>query len=254
MGKYRSREVRRSWWTSRRSREREGERKREVTYHVEAGKTRGPETRTEMSMAPYATCLCANKFLVRVPNRGVGIRRVSGPYAKGDGDRTRSATNEFRAAASAGKRKGRRRTRSLFSILSRRICEYARSFPTASDIHEEYCNHVLEKKEKEEGKKKGANFGRKMPLCAAISRLFEKRPSGESVCMYEEYICMRETFKWLYRYFERLMSVYDLHGRTNIQHLNLHICISKFAFIKKCFCSSKRKRQDFYFFSNFIYY
>lgn len=105
-----------------------------------------------------------------------------------------SATNEFHAAT--GKRKGRR-TRSLLSILSCRICEYARSFPTASDIHEEYCNHVLEKKQREEEKKKGANFGRKMPLCAAISRLFEKRPSGESVCMRNIYMYEKETFKWL---------------------------------------------------------
>lgn len=139
-------------------------------------------------MAPYATCLCANKFLVRVPNRGVGIRRVSGPYAKGDG--TGRGRGERISCSGVGEEKeGEKDPRSLFSILSCRICECARSFPTASDIHEEYCNHVLEKKEnEEEKKKKGANFGHKAPLCAAISRLFEKRPSGESV------ICMRHIY------------------------------------------------------------
>lgn len=82
----------------------EREREREATYRVKTGKTRGkgedPETRTEMSMATYATCLRANKFLVRAPNRGGGIRRASrfrSVYAEGDGDRTGAAENEFRA-------------------------------------------------------------------------------------------------------------------------------------------------------------
>lgn len=167
-------------------RKREGE-KSHITSKPKLG---GPETRTEMSMAPYATCLCANKFLVRVPNRGVEIRRVSGPYAKGDGT-GRGRRGERISCSGIGEEKEGKKApppRSLFSILSCRICECARSFPTASDIHEEYCNHVLEKKENEKEKKKGANFGHKAPLCAAISRLFEKRPSGESV------ICMRNIY------------------------------------------------------------
>lgn len=52
------------------------------------GEREDPETRTEMSMATYATCLRANKFLVRAPNRGEGIRRASrfrSIYAESDG-------------------------------------------------------------------------------------------------------------------------------------------------------------------------
>lgn len=83
------------------------------------------------------------------------------------------------------KEKGKEDPFALFLILSCHIRECARSFPTASDTHEEYCNHVPEKKAEEEAAE-GANFGRKAPLYAAISRLFEKRLPRESV------ICMRQ--------------------------------------------------------------
>lgn len=79
---------------------------------------------------------------------------------------------------------------SLFSTLSCRVrddSECARSLPNASDTREEYCNHVPEAEEDEKDEKQeNANFGRKALLCAAISRLFEKRPSRESV------VCIRE--------------------------------------------------------------
>lgn len=145
-------------------------------------------------MATYATCLRANKFLVRAPNRGVGIRRASrfrSVYAEGDETgRGRRRTNFVLGGGGGGggggkKEKGKEDPFALFLTLSCHIRECARSFPTASDTHEEYCNHVPEKKAEEEAAE-GANFGRKAPLCAAISRLFEKRPSRESV------ICMRQ--------------------------------------------------------------
>lgn len=109
----------------------------------------------------------------------VRMRKVTGPDGVG------GETN-FVQRRRQGEERREGPPRSLFSILSCRICECARSFPTASDIHEEYCNHVLEKKEEEKEKEQGANFGHKAPLCAAISQLFEKRPSRESV------ICMRD--------------------------------------------------------------
>lgn len=145
----------------------------------------------------------------------VRTRKVTGPDGVG-GERI--------SCSGVGEEKEGEGEKDPFALLDpflshMRVC--ARSFPIASDIHEEYCNHVLEKKKKEneeeKKKKKGANFGHKAPLYAAISRLFEKRPSRESVICMRNIICMREIFKWLYRYFVRLMSACDLHERRNIQ-------------------------------------
>lgn len=167
---------------------------REAAYRVKTGKTRrkgeNPETRTEMSMATYATCLRANKFLVRAANCGGGIRRATrfrSVYAKGDETgRGRQRTN-FVLGDDGKNEKGKEDPFTLFLTLSCHIREYAKSFPTTSDTHEEYCNHVPEEKAKERGvveeRVENANFGRKAPLCATISRLFEKRPWESVICM-----------------------------------------------------------------------
>lgn len=134
-----------------------------VAYRAGAGKT-NPETRTEMSMAPYATCLCANKFLVRVPNRGEGIRRASRfrsmrKVAEGDGTGRDGDGERISCSAAAVRRRGRkagekRETTNPFALLRLFLVAYAtiasaRSFPSVSDAREEYCNHVLEEQEQE---------------------------------------------------------------------------------------------------------
>lgn len=134
-----------------------------VAYRAGAGKT-NPETRTEMSMAPYATCLCANKFLVRVPNRGEGIRRASRfrsmrKVAEGDGTGRDGDGERISCSAAAVRRRGRkagekRETTNPFALLRLFLVAYAtiasaRSFPSVSDAREEYCNHVPEEQEQE---------------------------------------------------------------------------------------------------------
>lgn len=85
-----------------------------------------------MSTATYATCLRANKFLVRAPNRGVGIRRASrfrSVYAEGDETgRGRRRTNFVLGGGDGGggggkKEKGKEDPFALFLTLSCHIRE-----------------------------------------------------------------------------------------------------------------------------------
>ena len=75
---------------------------------------------------------------------------ASGPYmrkvTKPDGGRQRT---NFVLGDDGKNEKGKEDPFALFLTLSCHIRECARSFPTTSDTHEEYCNHVPEEKAKE---------------------------------------------------------------------------------------------------------
>ena len=77
-------------------------------------KKENPETRTEMSMTTYATCLRANKFLVRAANCGEGIRRASrfrSVYAEGD-ETDGGSKERISCSATTARMRKERRTRS----------------------------------------------------------------------------------------------------------------------------------------------